>query len=140
MFREGLVLVLATQPDMNVVAQASNGELAESFRALGDELTTVQPGGSCPALHVSEQGSSREPAPVVHNEAYRIGCEALRNAFRHVQASRVEVAIQYGDRQFRLRISDNGKGIDPKIIEDGGRTGHHGLPGMRETEPVVRVS
>jgi hypothetical protein len=62
----------------------------------------------------------------------------VRNACRHAQASRVEVAIQYGDRHFRLRIRDNGKGIDPKILAAGGRTGHHGLPGMQERARLAR--
>ena len=34
-------------------------------------------------------------------------------------------------RQLRLRIRDDGKGIDPKILSEGGRKGHHGLPGMQ---------
>jgi YesN/AraC family two-component response regulator len=33
MFREGLAMVLATQPDMNLVAQASNGpDALQQFR------------------------------------------------------------------------------------------------------------
>ena len=31
-----------------------------------------------------------------------------------------------------MRIRDDGKGIDPKILEDGGRPGHWGISGMRE--------
>ena len=115
-----------------------NNELAESFRALGEELTVGQIGGSCPELQVYGEGPARELAPVVSEEVYRIGCEAVRNACRHAQASRVVVAIQCADRYFRLRISDNGKGIDPYILADGGRTGHHGLLGMRERARLAR--
>jgi ligand-binding sensor domain-containing protein/signal transduction histidine kinase len=115
-----------------------NNDLAESFRALGEEITAGQTGGPCPELHVYGEGPARELAPVVREEVYRIGCEAVRNACRHAQASRVEVAIQYGDRHLRLRISDNGKGIDPNILAEGGRAGHHGLPGMRERARLVR--
>src|SRR5262249_30674524 len=64
--------------------------------------------------------------------AYHIACEALRNAVRHARAKRIEVEIQYDKRQFRLRVGDDGKGIDPKLLEAGGRVGHHGLPGMNE--------
>jgi len=117
---------------------ALNNELEESFRALGAELTAGQTGGACPELHVYGEGSVRELAPVVREEVYRIGCEAVRNACRHAQASRIEVALQYGDRHFRLRISDNGKGMDPNILAEGGRTGHHGLPGMRERARLAR--
>jgi nitrate/nitrite-specific signal transduction histidine kinase len=31
-----------------------------------------------------------------------------------------------------LRIRDDGKGIDPKVLQEGSRTGHWGLPGIRE--------
>ena len=59
-------------------------------------------------------------------------------ACRHAQASRVEVAIHYGSGHFWLRIVDNGKGIDPTILAKGGRSGHHGLPGMKERARLAR--
>jgi signal transduction histidine kinase len=34
-------------------------------------------------------------------------------------------------------VRDNGKGIDPKILGEGGRPGHHGLPGMQERAKLV---
>jgi signal transduction histidine kinase len=40
--------------------------------------------------------------------------------------------IRYDRRQFRLRIRDDGKGIDPKVLSGDGRPGHYGLPGMHE--------
>jgi signal transduction histidine kinase len=55
----------------------------------------------------------------------------LQNAFRHAQASQIEADITYGDSLLRLRVRDNGKGIDPKHLQ-AGRDGHWGLPGMRE--------
>jgi signal transduction histidine kinase len=70
--------------------------------------------------------------PLIQDEAYRIARELLRNAFQHADASEIEVAIRYEDRQFRLRVRDDGKGIDPKILTAGGRTGHWGLTGMGE--------
>ena len=62
----------------------------------------------------------RDLPPVLHDEVYRIVGEALRNAFRHAQARQVEVEIQYDDRQFRLRVRDNGKGIDPGFSVETG--------------------
>ena len=63
---------------------------------------------------------------------YRIALEALRNAFRHSEATEIEVEIRYDPRRFTMRVRDNGKGIDPQVLETGGRAGHHGLPGMHE--------
>jgi signal transduction histidine kinase len=70
--------------------------------------------------------------PLIQDEAYRIARELLRNAFQHADASEIEVAIRYEDRQFRLHVRDDGKGIDPKVLTAGGRTGHWGLTGMGE--------
>ena len=41
------------------------------------------------------------------------------------------------NRQLRLRVRDDGKGIDPKVLNGDGRAGHFGLPGMRERAKLV---
>jgi len=56
----------------------------------------------------------------------------LRNAFQHAQASRIEAEIRYDDREFRLRIRDDGKGVDSRVLQAGGTAGHWGLRGVRE--------
>jgi nitrate/nitrite-specific signal transduction histidine kinase len=56
---------------------------------------------------------------------------AIRNAFAHSGASHIEVEIHYDEGELRLRIRDDGKGIDRKILESG-QSGHWGIPGMRE--------
>ena len=76
-------------------------------------------------------------APILRDEVYRIAAEALRNAFRHAAAKRIEVSIQYDKRELTLRVRDDGKGIDPKVLSEGGRSGHHGLPGMQERAKLV---
>jgi signal transduction histidine kinase len=47
------------------------------------------------------------------------------------------VEIRYDDRQLRLRVRDDGKGIEPKVLKDDGRSGHFGLRGMRERAKLV---
>jgi len=39
----------------------------------------------------------------------------VRNAFRHAQAQLIEVEIRYDERQLRVRVRDDGKGIDAKV-------------------------
>lgn len=56
----------------------------------------------------------------------------IRNAFRHANARSIEVEIRYDKTQLRLRLRDDGKGIDPKVLEESRRPGHWGLPGVRE--------
>jgi signal transduction histidine kinase/ligand-binding sensor domain-containing protein len=75
-------------------------------------------------------GSAREMHPIVRDEIYRIGYEAIRNACLHSGASQLEVEILYAD-DLTLRVRDNGIGIDP-LVSDQGKEGHFGLSGMRE--------
>lgn len=80
---------------------------------------------------------SRSPAAksnlarAIQHEIYRIGREALVNAFFHSGAKRIELELEYSDSELYVRIRDNGCGIDPQMLEKG-RDGHWGLAGMRE--------
>jgi signal transduction histidine kinase/ligand-binding sensor domain-containing protein len=76
-------------------------------------------------------GNPRPLDPIVRDEAFRIGREALANAFQHSRASKIEAELTYDRNEIRLRIRDNGSGIDPQIAEIG-KPGHWGLSGMRE--------
>jgi signal transduction histidine kinase/ligand-binding sensor domain-containing protein len=104
-------------------------DLAQAIGKTGQELAADP---NAPEFDLQVEGASRELDPIVRDEAYRIACEALRNAFLHAEAKRIEVEIHYDPRRLRLRVRDNGKGIDPKVLSEGGRAGHHGLPGMHE--------
>jgi len=83
------------------------------------------------------EGTPRTLHPIVRDEIYRIGSEALRNAFRHAEAKQIEVELRYEERQLRLRIRDDGKGIDPKFLTTEGRERHFGLHGMRERAKLI---
>lgn len=76
-------------------------------------------------------GSPRPLHPVIRDEVYRIGREALVNAYRHAKASSIEVELQYTASHLRMLVRDDGCGIDPHVVRSG-REGHWGLPGMRE--------
>ena len=73
----------------------------------------------------------------MRDEVYRIAGEALRNAFRHADAQHIEIEIRYDERQLRLRLRDDGKGIDPKVLSDDRNEGHYGLRGMRERAKLL---
>jgi signal transduction histidine kinase/ligand-binding sensor domain-containing protein len=107
-----------------------SNDLAAAIGTLGRELAAAvsQP----PEFTMQVEGSPRELHPILRDEVYRVAGEALRNAFRHANARRVEVEIRYDERYFRLRVRDDGKGIDPTHLADSGPTGHFGLRGMRE--------
>ena len=109
-------------PDLGSLLSAAGNELAQSPEAEG----------SAPAFRVVVEGSRLPLVPLLRDEIYRIGCELLRNAFRHAHAGRIEAEIRYDRDMFRLRIRDDGKGIDSIILKEGARREHFGLPGMHE--------
>jgi len=112
-------------------------DLARAIRTLGEEIAAHQAVENRPDFSVNVEGAPRELAAFPRDETYRIAIEAVRNAFRHGNAKRIEVEIHYGQRQLRLRVRDNGKGIDPKLLSGHGMDGHYGLTGMHERAKSV---
>jgi signal transduction histidine kinase/ligand-binding sensor domain-containing protein len=110
--------------------------LALAISALAAEVA-ADGRGLQPAVHVAVEGETRELHPILRDEIYKIAAEALRNAFRHAQAERVEVEIRYDTEQFRLRVRDDGKGIDAEVLANQGREGHYGLRGMPERAALI---
>ncbi len=109
------------------------GDLAQLLEAAGGELAATQDTKQKPpGFRVIVEGEPRRLSPVLQDEVYRIAVELLRNAFRHAGAGQIEAEIRYDNHQLRLRLRDDGKGIDPKVLEESGRPGHWGLPGVRE--------
>jgi signal transduction histidine kinase/ligand-binding sensor domain-containing protein len=112
---------------------AGGGDLVQLITTAGQELArSEEASGNPPVLGVTVEGARRDVAPLIQDEVYRIARELLRNAFHHAEAGRIEVEIRYDSRQLRLHVRDDGKGIDSEVLRAGGRSGHYGLPGMRE--------
>jgi signal transduction histidine kinase/ligand-binding sensor domain-containing protein len=109
-------------------------DLALAMRTLGEELSAS---ANSTAFEVHVEGTPRDLHPILRDEVYRITGEGIRNAFRHAEAKQIEVEIHYDDRRLRVRIRDDGKGIDPKLLSDDGREGHFGLRGMRERAKLI---
>jgi signal transduction histidine kinase/ligand-binding sensor domain-containing protein len=109
-------------PDLGSLLNAAGKDLAQSPEAEG----------SATAFRVVVEGPRLPLAPLLQDEIYRIGREMLRNAFRHAHASRIEAEIRYDRDVFRLRVRDDGKGIDSSVLKEGARAGHWGLPGIHE--------
>ena len=107
-------------------------DLAQAINTLGEELAKEAGNAGTPEFRVTVEGESRNLHPILRDEIYRIAGEALRNAFHHAEAGRIEVEVRYDAQQFRLRVRDDGKGIDQAVLMSQGSEGHYGLPGMRE--------
>ena len=117
--------------------RVERNDLAIAIRILGDALASDASAPKPPDFSVAVEGETRDLHPIVRDEIYKIAAEALRNAFRHAQAGRVEVEIRYDDEQFRLRVRDDGRGIEPKVLANHGLDGHYGLRGMPERAALI---
>ncbi|MGH9841577.1 MAG: sensor histidine kinase, partial [Blastocatellia bacterium] len=82
-------------------------------------------------FRVIVEGRPRALHPILRDEVYRIGREALVNAFRHARAKSIEVELEYAVNHLRILVRDDGCGIDPQVLRSG-LDGHWGLSGMRE--------
>jgi signal transduction histidine kinase len=102
-------------------------ELPSALVAAGNEFKMAYP----TAFRILVNGDPQPLHPIVNEEAYKIGREALYNAFRHSGARTIEAELNYQPNELRLRIRDDGTGIDSRELKDGFRKGHWGLPGMR---------
>jgi ligand-binding sensor domain-containing protein/signal transduction histidine kinase len=107
-------------------------DFAEAIRTLGEALASDPAYSGSVALTLNIGGTPRVLQPLVRDEIYRTASEALRNAYRHADANRIEVQLDYGEARFELRVRDDGKGIDPKLMGGQELKGHYGLSGMRE--------
>jgi signal transduction histidine kinase len=103
-----------------------DSDLGQAFAAIEHELVDHSE-----TYSVIIGGQPRPIHPLIRDEIYRIGREALMNAVRHAEARNIEVKLDYEPTRLRVSVRDDGRGIDPEVLRSG-RDGHWGLSGMRE--------
>jgi signal transduction histidine kinase/ligand-binding sensor domain-containing protein len=103
-----------------------SNDLADAFRRALDECRAH----ADMKVSLSLVGDTRGLHPVLRDEIYRIGYEAIRNACQHSMGRVVDVLLEYA-HDLTVRVRDDGVGIDPTVLETG-KDGHFGLRGMRE--------
>ena len=109
-----------------------SNDLAQAFQRVAEDLGVA----SSLRFVLSVEGAAQELHPIVREEVYRIGCEAIRNACLHSGASELEVRLSYA-QNLTMRVRDNGTGIDPDVARNG-RPGHFGLRGMQRRAIRIR--
>jgi signal transduction histidine kinase len=100
-------------------------DLLEVLREAADEFRL----GELPVLKFETKGN-QVIEPLIQDEVYRICREALANAFRHSNATRIDVCAAYSDQAIEISIDDDGSGMDAETLRLG-RSGHFGLTGMQ---------
>jgi signal transduction histidine kinase len=109
----------------------SRNELAEAFHRATEEHAAPE----SMEVTFSLVAETKEMHPIMRDEIYRIGYEAIRNAYIHSKATQLTVDLVYG-RDLSLRIIDNGCGLDLTALEQKGAA----LSGLRRMqEQATRI-
>lgn len=107
------------------------GDLADALRGL-----VARPLQPETAAHFTQRGTPWPLPPSVESALLRVAQEALVNVAKHARATDVHVLLEYTPADVRLRISDNGCGFDPTLVQQRSVApsfaGGFGLLGMRE--------
>jgi signal transduction histidine kinase len=102
-------------------------DLGRAFDRIRQEFADQKPID----FRVVVEGRPRPLHPIIRDEVYGIGREALVNAFRHSGAKSIEVEMEYTARRLRVLVRDDGRGIGAQTPRSGS-DGRRGLSGMRE--------
>jgi signal transduction histidine kinase len=109
-------------------------DLPQALTAVAADLTPNVPTD----FRITIEGTPRALHPVVREEAFSIGAEALRIAFRHAQAGRIDLEIEYSREGLLLRVVDDGRGFDVTALSRNEPGKHFGLMGLRERARKIR--
>ena len=107
-------------------------DAASDLGATLAELARQMGLASSAKTEVLVEGTVLDLHPVVADEIERIVIEALFNAHRHAQASRIAIGVTFDPKRLCVSVRDDGVGIDQSVLDAGGRDGHFGLAGMQE--------
>ena len=97
--------------------------------ALENEVARCNEAAAVRAVLVTE-GDAFDMHPILQDEVFRIGSEAITNARTHSNARHLSVTLVYS-KDLVMRVADDGDGIDPSLLALG-RPGHFGIAGMHE--------
>jgi len=105
---------------------------AEDLEAALSKLTQARGGEGGPPVGVFVEGAPRALDEIAADEVLAIVGEAVANARAHAGAGCIEVRVAFGSRRLTVAVVDDGRGMAPDILREGGRHRHFGLAGMRE--------
>lgn len=119
-----------------------HGQTSDLLKALNSVVTEMvdqycNKGIPKPTFSILSEGPPRQLNRWVGAEVLRIAQEAFRNSLQHASASQIEAEVTYGGSLLRIRLRDDGVGIDPDILKNGSRLGHWGIIGMKERAAQV---
>jgi hypothetical protein len=124
-------LVRASLADARTSIWALRSETTEDLPARLRQSCNRVSNGSPARVYLQVKGTYRPVKRKIEDELLRIGQEAVVNAVRHAEATRIDVQLVYADRVVSLAVADDGRGFAPSP-NGAGPEGHYGIRGMRE--------
>jgi signal transduction histidine kinase len=104
-------------------AALTSDDLATALEAIARDRTLGLP----MEIEATTTGSPRQLPPSVQDASFRIGREAIVNAVRHAEASRIEIHLEFRPDTLYLEVRDNGRGVNPSEAAEARKQGHFGL-------------
>ena len=106
--------------DMGIIWDGKGlGRTLESHVSTFTQVTSVQ-------AHLVQNGAEPPLSVEARSLLFSMAHNALTNAFRHAEATRVQVGLDFGENGLRLSVSDDGIGLPEDYAERG-----HGFANMR---------
>jgi signal transduction histidine kinase/ligand-binding sensor domain-containing protein len=109
-----------------------DASLAAALESVARKLAAGPGGGRGPKFVLHQHGTPYKLDPLVAENVFAIGREAILNTYKHASARCIEVHLHYRASAFQLVVRDDGIGIAPEVARNGGGQGHWGVLGMRE--------
>lgn len=123
--------------ELRATAEEAIDELRRSLKMMREDFDLEQAaadhcrtfeGRSRLPISFQRRGAPRPLAPEGQLSLFRVLQEALSNAAKHAQPTKLDVTIAFEAHGCSLNVRDDGRGFDPKV----GKPGHYGLLNMRE--------
>ncbi len=111
-------------------------ELCSALETLGEDLNTSREID----YSVTCVESENTLIPHIASEVFLIAREAIINAFRHAQATKISIFVRYSRRDFTLECRDDGRGFDLEAAHMHITRGHWGIRGMSERAERLRAA
>ncbi len=111
--------------------KATNPE-ADDLAAALESVARDRTAGTGVTVSMLTRGERRRLNHALEDAAFRIGREAIVNAVRHAEATRIDLQVEFGKETLTVHVRDNGRGFTPMEGEAAKRNGHFGLSGVRE--------
>ena len=89
----------------------SQSEDIEDLAARLSKMAAQMSGAGQPKIAVQVRGSFRPLSPRTEDELLRIAQEAVTNAIKHAEASRIDVELAFDPKLLRMTIADDGRGF-----------------------------